>query len=94
MVIKVNRKTLVWSLETELMLQLTGKGNVIFSREYIQIETNEFIEFLRIMSRVWRELSRYSYPEAMRCKIEILVNERKGFVKYDEELKGIRYGGL
>ena len=91
MIVAIIRATCPTAVEREFVLQ-EGFGPAIVTDNVLAVDVDEFHSFLRRMYRAYCSLSRQSEPQAMRCRIECVVNGHRFYVKVDEQLGGIRYG--
>lgn len=93
MIVNIIRATCPTPVEREFILQ-EGYGSVVVTDNIVSVDVDEFTEFLSRLYHAYCALSRQSYPQAMRCRLECVVRDRRFFVKVDEQLGGLRYGEL
>lgn len=89
MIVTLDRRRIPTPLERELILSAT---HVKYDGKTINIEVDEFVDFLHILMHAWHVLSMVSEPEAMRTEVHFSVSGRDGFARVENG--GIRYGGL
>lgn len=93
MTVTIIRATCPTPVEREFILQ-EGFGPVVITDNKVSVDVDEFTDFLSRLYHAYCALSRQSYPQAMRCRLECVVRDHRFFVKVDEQLGGIRYGEL